>query len=371
MPTNFVFENTAGTCLYWEECKGTKRIHISDSTKDISTDKVAFVDSLMLKNAGDESGKCMLGVWDWKASKYINELKDVIVAPGEYYPQSELGPIYIRLAGTDLEITLFAFWAKNGEFEQQDSLGTFLLHKITATEPCYHIREWYYGYPYFEWDSETQEIEKPQKEIPINATLRLKDLNAVNYGAQGYCKLVVNDFGGKGYIAEKDGTLSNRAGWASGPEIGKLSDLGYAVGDELTLQVLCMSLCNDNSLWVKTYGNYPLKVVGKSNMEWLYKDNACLEPNPTEPEGTVRIRLWAEELCADYFKVKNTGAVADTPHYKLVVAGATLLDQDDANGSLDPGTDRNVDLSFTAPSTEGNKSVVLKVWGKNTESEPT
>lgn len=372
MPPNFVFENKEYTCLRWEECKGAKRAYVGDSTKDITTEKNAIIEGLALKNTGDESGKCLLGAWDWKSSKYLNELKTVTIAPGKYYPKSELVPINIGKAGTDIEISLMASWRKNGEYEQQDSLGTFLLHKITAAEPCYHIRTALMGYPYFEWDSEKQEIEKLQKEIPINATLYLKNCRAFNYGAKGTCKLVVNDFGGKGYIFEKEGALETRAGWISTQEIGKLSDLGYAAEDELTLQILCMSFCDDSAWSVRVYGNYYLKVVAaNANMVWLDKDNWCLRPHPANSEETVYIRQWLNELCTGYIEVKNVGGRADTPHFKLLVGGEKLLDQDDPNGNLAAGSKRTVNMSFTAPDTGGDYDVILKVWGKTDGSEPT
>lgn len=111
-------------------------------------------------------------------------------------------------------------------------------------------------------------------------------------------------------------------------------------------------------------------VPTKAEMVWLDKDNGCLQPHPAEPEETVRIRQWLDELCVGYREVKNEGGRADTPHFKLLVGGEVLLDQNDPNGSLAAGSKRTVDVSFTAPDTEGDHDVVFKVWAKTDESEP-
>ena len=115
----------------------------------------------------------------------------------------------------------------------------------------------------------------------------------------------------------------------------------------------------------------------KAEMIWLAKDNWCLRPEhsateevPAEPGEKVYIRQWIDSRCVAYVKVKNNGNDADTPRYKLIVGGTVYDEWDDPAGALAAGATRDVNVSFDAPSTEGDHAVEFKVWAKNDETEP-
>ena len=69
--------------------------------------------------------------------------------------------------------------------------------------------------------------------------------------------------------------------------------------------------------------------------------------------------------------IKNKGNIADTPHYKILQDSAVIADEDDSAGSLSAGNTRGKTFTFTASDHEGTYTITLKVWGKDTESEPT
>ena len=100
-------------------------------------------------------------------------------------------------------------------------------------------------------------------------------------------------------------------------------------------------------------------VVLTANMN-IYVE-PTLDPSTIAPLGTVTVK---------YAEIKNIGNVADTPHYKIIVDDSVAYDDDDPSGSLAAGVSRVKSWDFCAPEYEDTYTVTLKVWGKNTESEP-
>jgi len=87
-----------------------------------------------------------------------------------------------------------------------------------------------------------------------------------------------------------------------------------------------------------------------------------LSPSSVAPGGSVTIKS---------VSIKNKGNIADTPHYKILQDTAVIADEDDSAGSLSAGSTRGKTFTFTASDYEGTYTITLKVWGKNTESEPS
>ena len=86
-----------------------------------------------------------------------------------------------------------------------------------------------------------------------------------------------------------------------------------------------------------------------------------LSPSSVTPGGSVTIKS---------VSIKNRGNIADTPHYKILQDSNIITDEDDSVGSLAAGNTRGKTFTFTASDYDGTYTITLKVWGKNTESEP-
>ena len=86
-----------------------------------------------------------------------------------------------------------------------------------------------------------------------------------------------------------------------------------------------------------------------------------LDPSSVEPGGTVKIKS---------VSIKNNGNIADTPRYKILQDGSVIDEFDDSAGDLAPGHTRGKEFTFTASDYTGTYTITLKVWGKNTETEP-
>ena len=109
-----------------------------------------------------------------------------------------------------------------------------------------------------------------------------------------------------------------------------------------------------------TESTFHLKVYKYSDMD--ITTTPYLDPSTVAPGGSVTIKN---------VSIKNKGNVADTPHYKILQDSAVIADEDDSAGSLAAGNTRGKTFTFTASDYAGTYTITLKVWGKNTESEPS
>jgi uncharacterized protein YcsI (UPF0317 family) len=68
--------------------------------------------------------------------------------------------------------------------------------------------------------------------------------------------------------------------------------------------------------------------------------------------------------------IKNIGARADIPHYKILANGTKIDEFDDDAGSLGVNVTRTKYFTFSI-STPGTYTITLKAWAKADESEPS
>jgi len=102
--------------------------------------------------------------------------------------------------------------------------------------------------------------------------------------------------------------------------------------------------------------------VEEKTADMYINTEPTLEPSTVAPLEKVQVKDAT---------IQNRGEADDTPHYKILVNATVAYDSDDPSGILKAGNYRTKTWEFTAPSYEGTYTVTLKVWGKNTESEPS
>jgi len=103
-------------------------------------------------------------------------------------------------------------------------------------------------------------------------------------------------------------------------------------------------------------------IVEERKADMKITSTPYLDPSTVPTGGSVTIKN---------VSIKNDGNIADTPRYKILQDSEVIDEFDDSAGDLDPGHTRGKEFTFTASDYPGTYTITLKVWGKNTESEPS